>query len=116
MPDKPYDLVVLGSGPGGEAAAVQAARLGASVAVVEIKKSFGGPTGLTSKAVREAAKQINQAVTNVSFCVRVWWCWFSVVLVVLVSRALLAQLRCHIQWQLVGLQFDDWYNTKCHVH
>lgn len=65
LPDKPYDLIVLGSGPGGEAAAVQAARLGASVAVVEIKKSFGGPTGLTSKAVREAAKQINQAVKNV---------------------------------------------------
>lgn len=65
MPDQPYDLVVLGSGPGGEAAAVQAARLGATVAVVEIKKSFGGPTGLTSKAVREAAKQINQAVKNV---------------------------------------------------
>ena len=65
LPDKPYDLVVLGSGPGGEAAAVQAARLGASVAVVEIKKTFGGPTGLTSKAVREAAKQINQAVKNV---------------------------------------------------
>ncbi|CAN0506005.1 unnamed protein product, partial [Laminaria digitata] len=63
--DKPYDLVVLGSGPGGEAAAVQAARLGASVAVVEIKKTFGGPTGLTSKAVREAAKQINQAVKNI---------------------------------------------------
>lgn len=67
MPNEPYDLVVLGSGPGGEAAAVQAARLGATVAVVEIKKSFGGPTGLTSKAVREAAKQINQAVNNVGF-------------------------------------------------
>lgn len=44
---------------------MQAARLGASVAVVEIKAAFGGPTGLTSKAVREAAKQINQAVKNV---------------------------------------------------
>eukprot|EP00903_Cladosiphon_okamuranus_P008631 g8277.t1 len=63
--DEPYDLVVLGSGPGGEATAVQAARLGASVAVVEVKKAFGGPTGLTSKAVREASIQINQAVKNV---------------------------------------------------
>lgn len=67
--DEPYDLVVLGSGPGGEAAAVQAARLGASVAVVEVKKAFGGPTGLTSKAVREASIQINQAVKNVRGCV-----------------------------------------------
>ena len=70
LPDEPYDLVVLGSGPGGESVAVQAARLGATVAVVEIKKSFGGPTGLTSKAVREAAKEINQAVTSVSSGVR----------------------------------------------
>lgn len=30
-----YDLVVLGSGPGGEAAAVMAAKTGAKVAVVE---------------------------------------------------------------------------------
>ena len=58
--------MVLGSGPGGEAAAVQAARLGATVAVVETKRSFGGPTGLTSKAVREAAKEISQAVKSVS--------------------------------------------------
>lgn len=63
--DEPYDLVVLGSGPGGEATAVHAARLGASVAMVEVKKAFGGPTGLTSKAVREASIQINQAVKNV---------------------------------------------------
>ncbi|CAM9303321.1 unnamed protein product [Discosporangium mesarthrocarpum] len=65
IPDEPYDLVVLGSGPGGEAAAVQASRLGATVAVVEIKSSFGGPTGLTSKAVREAAKQIVKAVDQI---------------------------------------------------
>ncbi|CAM9626487.1 unnamed protein product, partial [Choristocarpus tenellus] len=65
VPDEPYDLVVLGSGPGGEAAAVQASRLGAKVAIVEIKKSFGGPTGLTSKAVREAAKQIVKAVDQI---------------------------------------------------
>lgn len=58
--------MVLGSGPGGEAAAVQAARLGASVAVVEVKEAFGGPTGLTSKAVREAANQINQASKQIN--------------------------------------------------
>ena len=73
---------MLGSGPGGEAAAVQAARLGASVAVIETKKTFGGPTGLTSKAVREAAKQINQAVTNVRFCaIARSLLWFLVVVV-----------------------------------
>jgi hypothetical protein len=38
------------------------------VAVVEVKKSFGGPTGLTSKAVREAAKRIIKTVEQVCAC------------------------------------------------
>ena len=57
-----YDLVVIGAGPGGEAVAVRAAQLGARVALVERKASFGGPSGLTSKAVRESAKRIVKAV------------------------------------------------------
>ncbi|CAM9702592.1 unnamed protein product, partial [Chrysoparadoxa australica] len=65
IPEDGYDLVVLGSGPGGETAAAHASQLGANVAVVEVKKSFGGPTGLTSKAVREATKQIVKAVDQV---------------------------------------------------
>ena len=56
-PSEGYDLVVLGSGPGGESAATEAAKLGARVAVVEKKTAFGGPTGLSSKAVREATKR-----------------------------------------------------------
>eukprot|EP00611_Tribonema_gayanum_P015792 TRINITY_DN276_c2_g1_i2.p1 TRINITY_DN276_c2_g1~~TRINITY_DN276_c2_g1_i2.p1 ORF type:complete len:661 (-),score=253.92 TRINITY_DN276_c2_g1_i2:740-2524(-) len=65
VPEDGYDLVVLGSGPGGEAISTRAAQLSARVAVVEIKRAFGGPTGLTSKAVREATKQIVQAVDQV---------------------------------------------------
>ena len=49
-PDGYFDLVVIGSGPAGESAAVRAAQLGARVAIVEKKSTFGGPTGLTSKA------------------------------------------------------------------
>ena len=97
-----YDIVVLGSGPGGETVAVLSAQLGnflmgckvsscsqhyhwsgAKVAIVEKKSTFGGPTGnqnaiidisfiiwyittgLTSKAVREAAKRICKAVDQV---------------------------------------------------
>ena len=37
IPDNGYDLVIIGSGPAGEAAAVRAAQLGARVAVVEKK-------------------------------------------------------------------------------
>ena len=40
-----YDFVVFGSGPGGEAAAVQASKYGAKVAIIEKKAAFGGPTG-----------------------------------------------------------------------
>lgn len=46
--------------------AVRASQLGAKVAVIEVKKSFGGPTGLTSKAVREAAKRIVKTVDQVT--------------------------------------------------
>lgn len=60
-----YDLVVIGSGPGGEAAAVEAAKLGAKVAIIEKKTAFGGPTGLTSKAVREAAKRFCNAIDSI---------------------------------------------------
>ncbi len=39
---KQFDLVVIGSGPGGHRAAIQAAKLGKRVAVVERKKDVGG--------------------------------------------------------------------------
>lgn len=60
-----YDLVVIGAGPGGESAAIHAAQLGARVAIIERKAAFGGPSGLTSKAVREAAKRIVKAVDQI---------------------------------------------------
>ncbi len=53
-----FDLVVIGSGPGGQKAAIQAAKLGKSVAVVEKMQFVGGVainTGtIPSKALREA--------------------------------------------------------------
>ena len=38
----PYDLVVIGSGPGGYVCAIRAAQLGMKVAVVEKDATFGG--------------------------------------------------------------------------
>lgn len=64
-PEDGYDLIVIGSGPGGEACAVRAAQLGMRVAIIEQKAMFGGPTGLTSKAVREATKRICKAVDQI---------------------------------------------------
>ncbi|MGA2440033.1 MAG: Si-specific NAD(P)(+) transhydrogenase [Tepidisphaeraceae bacterium] len=53
-----YDLVVIGSGPAGQKAALNAAKLGKSVAVIERTDSIGGVcihTGtVPSKAIREA--------------------------------------------------------------
>ena len=53
-----YDLVVIGSGPGGQKAAIAAAKLGKSVAVIERGRMLGGVcvnTGtIPSKTLREA--------------------------------------------------------------
>jgi NAD(P) transhydrogenase len=53
-----YDLVVIGSGPGGQKAAIAAAKLGRSVAIIERGRMLGGVcvnTGtIPSKTLREA--------------------------------------------------------------
>lgn len=58
-----FDLVVIGSGPGGQRAAVQAAKLGKRVAVVERRHEVGGVcinTGtIPSKSLREAVLDLS---------------------------------------------------------
>ena len=58
MSIREYDLVVIGSGPGGQKAAIAAAKLGKSVAVIERSQMLGGVctnTGtIPSKTLREA--------------------------------------------------------------
>jgi NAD(P) transhydrogenase len=58
-----YDLVCIGSGPAGQRAAVQAAKLGKRVAVVEQQRCVGGvciETGtIPSKTFREAVRSFN---------------------------------------------------------
>ena len=53
-----YDLVVVGSGPAGQKAAIQGAKLGKNIALVERHVSLGGAcvnTGtIPSKTIREA--------------------------------------------------------------
>lgn len=60
---EPYDLVVIGSGPAGRRAAVQAAKLGKSVLVVEGRKRVGGVsvhTGtIPSKTMRETVLNLS---------------------------------------------------------
>ena len=57
-----YDLVCIGSGPAGQRAAIQAAKLGKRVAVIEKQRSAGGlciDTGtIPSKTFREAVRRV----------------------------------------------------------
>src|SRR5215471_10440044 len=60
-----YDLVVIGSGPGGYVCAIRAAQLGMKVAVVEKDKTFGGTClnvgCIPSKALLHASELYEEA-------------------------------------------------------
>tara|TARA_B100002051_G_C16712141_1_gene627239 strand:- start:206 stop:1615 length:1410 start_codon:yes stop_codon:yes gene_type:complete len=63
MTEKNYDLVVIGSGPGGEKGAAQAAYFGKKVALIEKEQELGGAaanTGtLPSKTLRETSLHLS---------------------------------------------------------
>src|SRR6478672_13392702 len=70
MPAVDLDLLVIGSGPSGQKAAIQAAKLGKRVAVVERRQRVGGVsihTGtIPSKTLREAVlEQVAQRPLDV---------------------------------------------------
>ena len=58
-----YDLIVIGSGPAGQRAAIQGAKCGRSVAVIERREIVGGAcvnTGtIPSKTIREAVLHLS---------------------------------------------------------
>ncbi len=60
---QPYDLIVIGSGPGGQRAAIQAAKAGKRVGIVEKQSRVGGVctnTGtIPSKTMREAVLHLS---------------------------------------------------------
>jgi dihydrolipoamide dehydrogenase len=60
-----YDLIVIGSGPGGYVCAIRAAQLGMKVAVVEKEKTFGGTClnigCIPSKALLHASERFDEA-------------------------------------------------------
>jgi len=61
----PYDVIVIGSGPGGYVCAIRAAQLGMKVAVVEKEKTFGGTClnigCIPSKALLHASHLYDEA-------------------------------------------------------
>ncbi|MGB1222197.1 MAG: FAD-dependent oxidoreductase, partial [Alcanivoracaceae bacterium] len=66
-----WDLVILGSGPGGEAAAMQAAKGGLRVAMVESSAHVGGSCAhlgtIPSKSLRHQVRQVVRAGRNPLF-------------------------------------------------
>ena len=77
MGDFDYDMVVVGSGPAGQRAAVQATKLGKAVAVIERLPDIGGVsvnTGTASKTLREAVLHLTglreRAVYGQSYAVK----------------------------------------------
>src|SRR5437879_6488652 len=65
MASSAYDLIVIGSGPGGYVCAIRAAQLGMKVAVVEKDKTFGGTClnvgCIPSKALLHASELFDEA-------------------------------------------------------
>ncbi len=61
-PEEVHDLVVIGSGPGGEGAAMKAAKSGLSVVIVERHRQVGGGcthwATIPSKALRQAVQSV----------------------------------------------------------
>jgi dihydrolipoamide dehydrogenase len=60
-----YDLVIIGSGPGGNVAALRAAQLGMKTAIVERYKTLGGTCGnvgcIPSKALLDSSERFHEA-------------------------------------------------------
>ena len=71
MAESKYDLVVIGSGPAGEAAAMSAAKKGMRVAVIERSAAVGGNCThkgtIPSKALRHSVKQLMRYNTQSVF-------------------------------------------------
>ena len=68
MSDKKFDLVVIGSGPGGYVAAIVAAQKGMRVACIEKRKTLGGTClnvgCIPSKALLHASEQYENSIKS----------------------------------------------------
>ncbi len=68
MKQKHYDIIVIGSGPAGESAAMNAAKKGRRVAVVSDREEVGGNCThvgtIPSKSLRQCVKQVMEFSSN----------------------------------------------------
>ena len=67
-----YDVVVIGSGPGGYVCAIKASQLGLKTAVVEKRETFGGTClnlgCIPSKALLHASEMFSEASHGKTVC------------------------------------------------
>src|SRR5213080_969458 len=65
-----YDLIVIGTGPGGYVCAIRAAQLGLKVAVVEKRKTHGGTClnigCIPSKALLQASEKFSETAHDLA--------------------------------------------------
>lgn len=66
--NRTYDLIIIGSGPGGEGAAMQASKLGLKVGMIERHSRVGGSCThlgtIPSKALRQVAQRLTEVATD----------------------------------------------------
>ncbi|MDB4903602.1 MAG: lpdA [Mucilaginibacter sp.] len=66
--DNTYDIIVVGSGPGGYTAAIRASQLGYKVAIVERYGTLGGTCTnvgcIPAKALLDSTEHFHEATTN----------------------------------------------------
>jgi NAD(P) transhydrogenase len=95
MADYHYDVIVLGTGPSGEGAAMNAAKKGKKVAVIEEAEVVGGSCThwgtIPSKALRHSVKQIISYNTNPMFRDISEPKWFSFPRVLLTAERVIAK-------------------------
>ena len=115
MLDYEYDVVIIGSGPAGEGAAMNASKKGKRVAVVEEKKMLGGNCThmgtIPSKALRHAVKQIIQFNTNPMFREIGEPRWFSFPQVLKTAEQVMAK-QVKMRTEFYGRNRISVYNGK----
>ena len=79
MASKQFDLVVIGSGPGGYVAAIRAAQLGMKVGIVEKNPTLGGTClnvgCIPSKALLDSSEHFFQAKHQFETMASRWKAW-----------------------------------------
>lgn len=117
MAEYHYDVVVIGSGPAGEGAAMAAAKGGLRVAVVEDKDVVGGNCThvgtIPSKALRHAVKQIITFNTNTMFRDIGEPRWFSFPRVLQSAEKVISK-QVKLRTQFYARNRVDLYTGKAH--